>query len=273
MIRSSVLIAASPVGQLAEKRHRHDGRPLLAVLGDHGDVAPVVSGVNSPTEGVARFAEADGFGTHTTKGTSGTDGTVGTMDEEVETWLPVPDWEYYEVSDLGGVRSIDRVTTQRTGRKVRLRGRVLAPVRKDCGHLKVTLCAGERRQESLVHHLVLAAFAGPRPDGLECLHGNDVPDDNRLSNIRWGTRSENQQDRVRSGSHHETRKATCPYRHLLAPPNLVPSTARQGHRRCRACARAVSSGGYAKKMGYDFDVRAEADRQYDRLLREFGGAA
>jgi hypothetical protein len=50
-----------------------------------------------------------------------------------------------------------------------------------------------------VHVLVLTAFVGPCPDGNEALHFNDIPDDNRLSNLRWGTRSQNNHDAIRNG--------------------------------------------------------------------------
>lgn len=42
-----------------------------------------------------------------------------------------------------------------------------------------------------MHLLVLAAFVGPRPEGCESLHLNHFPWDNRLVNLRYGTRSEN----------------------------------------------------------------------------------
>lgn len=45
-----------------------------------------------------------------------------------------------------------------------------------------------------VHHLVLLSFVCPRPYGMECLHNNGNAGDNRLSNLRWGTRAENDSD-------------------------------------------------------------------------------
>lgn len=42
-----------------------------------------------------------------------------------------------------------------------------------------------------IHQIVLEAFCGPCPDGMEVLHGNGIRTDNRLSNLRYGTRSEN----------------------------------------------------------------------------------
>ena len=63
------------------------------------------------------------------------------------------------------------------------------------GHMSVDI----RRRKRLVHHLVLEAFVGPRPMKKECRHLNGMPGDNRLSNLVWGTRRENIDDRVLHG--------------------------------------------------------------------------
>ena len=66
------------------------------------------------------------------------------------------------------------------------------------GSLAVTLSASGRATKRVrVHLLVLEAFRGPRPYRCEALHGNDIPHDNRASNLRWGSRRENLADRRR----------------------------------------------------------------------------
>jgi hypothetical protein len=57
-----------------------------------------------------------------------------------------------------------------------------------------------RRRLIRVHTLVLLAFVGPCPDGMECLHGDGDPANNALSNLRWGTHKENVEDAVRHGT-------------------------------------------------------------------------
>lgn len=51
-----------------------------------------------------------------------------------------------------------------------------------------------------LHRLILETFVGPCPEGMECRHLNGNRDDNRLENIRWGTKKGNQKDRVRHGT-------------------------------------------------------------------------
>jgi len=56
-----------------------------------------------------------------------------------------------------------------------------------------------RRRSRLVHHLVLEAFVGPCPDGMECCHLDDDRTNNRLENLRWDTHRSNCADALRNG--------------------------------------------------------------------------
>ncbi len=59
----------------------------------------------------------------------------------------------------------------------------------------------------LVHHLVLSAFVGPCPEGMEGCHFPDRdPSNNRLENLRWGTHTTNMQDAVVHGTTNRGRK-------------------------------------------------------------------
>jgi hypothetical protein len=67
------------------------------------------------------------------------------------------------------------------------------------GYVKVCLRTGGQRIVRPVHALVLEAFVGPCPFGMECRHLNGDRADNRLSNLCWGTQQENSQDMIRHG--------------------------------------------------------------------------
>lgn len=111
-----------------------------------------------------------------------------------EIWRPVVSATYgndYEVSSLGRVRR----TTDGPG-KARA-GNILTPRQNKSGHRRVALCAPYKN--FMVHRLVLEAFVGPQPEGLECCHNDSDPGNNRLENLRWDTRSANQFDRPNRG--------------------------------------------------------------------------
>lgn len=115
-----------------------------------------------------------------------------------ETWKYVPGLEgLYEVSTLGSVRSLDRVDSDKNGRFVRRKGVLLRPAPSKSGHLSVVL--GRKNGSISVHKLVAMTFLGPVPNGNEVLHSDHNPANNTLSNLRYGTRSENLKDDYESG--------------------------------------------------------------------------
>lgn len=80
--------------------------------------------------------------------------------------------------------------------------RRLKAQRKEKGHLMVYLWrAGQRRTDVFVHVLVLGAFVGPKPPGMQCRHFPDRdPANNRLENLSWGTHQQNQDDSAVHGT-------------------------------------------------------------------------
>ena len=56
------------------------------------------------------------------------------------------------------------------------------------------------RGDCKVHRLVLESFAGPCPVGKQACHRNGVRDDNRIENLRWGTKRENENDKITHGT-------------------------------------------------------------------------
>lgn len=79
--------------------------------------------------------------------------------------------------------------------------RILKAAPRSRGHyLAVALRRDNVLRSVYVHQLVALAFIGPCPPGMEVLHGPGGKLDNRLANLHYGTRSENQLDRRRDGN-------------------------------------------------------------------------
>ena len=120
---------------------------------------------------------------------------------EAEHWLPVVGYEgFYEVSDLGRVRSLRSGTRWGSGTCPRPRPLILKPHWKDDTYLHVDLKKDGVHKQPRLHKLVLTAFVGPRPAGLEGAHGNGDKSNNRLDNLRWATSLENKEDMARHGA-------------------------------------------------------------------------
>jgi hypothetical protein len=150
-----------------------------------------------------------------------------------EAWRDVPGYEgLYQVSDCGRVRSFHRG------------GRVLRVCPNSTGRLGLVLCLNGSQRSFQVHRLVMAAFVGPCPDGMEVCHNDGNHLNNRLENLRYGTRSDNQYDRVKHGTHTSLLRTHCPSGHPYAGENLAfsPNGLDAGgnpktKRRCRECSR------------------------------------
>ena len=122
------------------------------------------------------------------------------MAEEI--WKPIKGYEgYYEVSNLGRVRSLERAVLV-LGKKHRPYFRlepeqILKPF-KHRGYYEVPFNVNKKRKVYGVHELVATAFLGERPfSRAHIRHLNCIPTDNRVENLAYGTSGENQADTYR----------------------------------------------------------------------------
>jgi hypothetical protein len=109
----------------------------------------------------------------------------------------------YRVGSDGSVWSCWASRRGQTDKWHRLRPRRSAarrPPRKG-KYLSVALWrTGEKQKNMLIHLLVLNAFLGPAPAGMEASHEDGDPANNALGNLRWKTHRANIADKKRHGT-------------------------------------------------------------------------
>jgi hypothetical protein len=118
------------------------------------------------------------------------------MTTSVEVWKPVVGYEgLYEVSNQGRVRSLRR-------------GKVLSTTpNKHLGYVAYHLRRAGAVQSVYAHSLVLETFVALRPSkDYQACHRNGDRADNRVENLRWGTRVENYEDARRHGTNSKGRR-------------------------------------------------------------------
>jgi hypothetical protein len=69
------------------------------------------------------------------------------------------------------------------------------------GYLGLSVSRNGTSKRKQVAHLVAEAFIGPRPVGLDVCHNDGNRTNNRRSNLRYDTKSENSRDALRHGTH------------------------------------------------------------------------
>lgn len=113
-----------------------------------------------------------------------------------EEWRDIPNYEgLYQVSNLGRVRSCDRVVSRnlKNGEKsVTLKGKVLTPRISNKGYKSVMLCSNGIGKLYTVHRLVAFAFlskVSEYKNQVDHIDGDRL--NNCASNLRWCTNKEN----------------------------------------------------------------------------------
>jgi len=144
-------------------------------------------------------------------------------------WKPIPGYEgYYEISESGIVRSLDRVDTVVSGIKGtyqrRHKGRVIS--QGDwVGYPTAMISMKNKKYGFFVHRMVAQVFIGPCPEGMQVRHRDGDRGNPHKDNLLYGTQNENEADKKlhgrtnngeRNGQSKLTRKDVSDIRELLA---------------------------------------------------------
>lgn len=97
-----------------------------------------------------------------------------------EKWLKIPNYEDYEVSDKGRIKSLKYNTPI-----------ILRPCIR-CGYESVVLCRDGLRKHHQIHDLVYFTFTGEQKEAMKVIdHIDGNKTNNRLDNLRYVSRKEN----------------------------------------------------------------------------------
>lgn len=123
------------------------------------------------------------------------------LNRRYERWRWIPGYKgQYRVSSKGRVRSVDRFIHHWRGGESKIKGKMLVLSQDADGYYFVSLSKFGKWYPFRVHQLVLLAFVGPCPEGMECRHLDGNRQNNNLANLRWGTSKENGSDRIKHGT-------------------------------------------------------------------------
>jgi hypothetical protein len=142
-------------------------------------------------------------------------------------WKIIPGFETPEISKDGLVRNTRTLKVSKSHLS-------------KAGYVSVALPRNGRYTVKLLHRLLALTFIGPPPEGKpNVLHGDGNPQNNDISNLRWGDQSENMRDAVSHGTQKNQNrdKTHCIRGHLFDKENTI--IAKQGRaRKCRTCEKS-----------------------------------
>lgn len=107
--------------------------------------------------------------------------------QEKEIWKDIPNYEgYYQVSNLGNVRSIDRIVNGRGIAKIKLKGKIKKYIIDNVGYNTVGLSKKSKVNNYRIHVLVAIAFLNHKPNGHKTVvdHIDGNKQNNKLSNLQ-----------------------------------------------------------------------------------------
>ena len=112
------------------------------------------------------------------------------MEEEI--WRDIENYEgFYQVSNQGRIKSLDRYVNSKNGSVQLKKGKILKPNIDNGGYLGVSLQFNSKVKFVRIHRLVAITFI-PNPNNLPIvLHKDDNPANNNVDNLKWGTHQDN----------------------------------------------------------------------------------
>ena len=113
------------------------------------------------------------------------------MKKENEIWKVIPNYENYEASNFGRIRSIDRVVKRDRYTTRKIKGKILQQFAKNSGYLQVNLSKNSKIETKTVHRLVAITFLENTNNYTDVNHKDENKHNNNINNLEWCTRKYN----------------------------------------------------------------------------------
>lgn len=128
------------------------------------------------------------------------------MDNNIEIWRDIQGYEgLYQVSNLGRVKSLDRIIRTKAGWEQKHKGHILQPRIKKNGYLFLILYKNNQGKNKYIHRLVAQAFLS-NPKSLPTVnHKDGNKQNNNVNNLEWNSYSENNQHAYNHGLTHSNK--------------------------------------------------------------------
>ena len=107
------------------------------------------------------------------------------MKKENEIWKVIPNYENYEASNFGRIRSIDRVVKRDRYTTRKIKGKILQQFAKNSGYLQVNLSKNSKIETKTVHRLVAITFLENTNNYTDINHKDENKHNNNVSNLEW----------------------------------------------------------------------------------------
>ena len=109
-----------------------------------------------------------------------------------EIWKDIRGYEgSYQASNLGRIRSLDRLINYKNGKKVFYKGIILTPEINNGGYFEIQLSTNTKYKHYKVHRLIAETFIS-NPNNLPIINHKDHNKlNNNINNLEWCTRKYN----------------------------------------------------------------------------------
>lgn len=165
-----------------------------------------------------------------------------------EIWKGIPNYDYYQVSNLGNVKSLERTIIRSNGIKQYIKERLLKQTVTSTGYLSIGLYEKRIHKTRKVHQLVAESFLGHKPNGMNMVinHINFNKLDNRVENLNIITQRENTNQK-----------------HLESSSNYIGVCWDKHSNKWKS---SITINGVLKHLG-NFDNELEASNEYKLTLK------